>query len=121
MRTAKSVTRALLVLAVTASSIAMVPGSTSASDAAAGNIYYVAPNGNDGAAGTQAAPWATIARAQAVDVTAVLVFGAVVTALLSGAADGATVDPVGVALVSAGATLVALVALRRDATRVAPS
>jgi hypothetical protein len=31
---------------------------------AAGNTYYVAPNGNDGAAGTRAAPWATIARAQ---------------------------------------------------------
>ncbi|MDT7782805.1 MAG: hypothetical protein QOF58_1224 [Pseudonocardiales bacterium] len=28
------------------------------------NVYYVAPNGNDGAAGTQSAPWASIARAQ---------------------------------------------------------
>ena len=34
--------------------------------AAAGQIYYVAPNGSDSAAGTQAAPWASIARAQAV-------------------------------------------------------
>jgi hypothetical protein len=51
---------------VTASSVAMPPGSASASAAAAGNTYYVAPNGNDGAAGTQAAPWASIARAQAV-------------------------------------------------------
>ena len=33
--------------------------------------------------------YAALARAQAIDVTAVLVFGAVVTALLSGAADGA--------------------------------
>ncbi|PWK88419.1 parallel beta helix pectate lyase-like protein [Lentzea atacamensis] len=30
----------------------------------AATTYYVAPNGNDGAAGTQTAPWATIARAQ---------------------------------------------------------
>lgn len=33
-------------------------------DAAAATAYYVAPNGNDSAAGTQAAPWASIARAQ---------------------------------------------------------
>ena len=65
--------------------------------------------------------YAALARAQAVDVTAVLVFGAVVTALLSGAADGAAVDPVGVVLVTAGAALVALVALRRGAPRVVPS
>ncbi|GAB3979986.1 right-handed parallel beta-helix repeat-containing protein [Actinoallomurus acanthiterrae] len=37
-----------------------------ASSAAAGKVYYVAPTGNDGAAGTQAAPWATIAHAQSV-------------------------------------------------------
>ncbi|PNG24050.1 right-handed parallel beta-helix repeat-containing protein [Streptomyces cahuitamycinicus] len=66
MRTAKFVTRALLLSVVTASSIVMAPGSASASAAAAGNTYYVAPNGNDGAAGTQAAPWRSIARAQAV-------------------------------------------------------
>ncbi|WP_158852577.1 right-handed parallel beta-helix repeat-containing protein [Saccharothrix deserti] len=40
----------------------IVPGTA----AAAGNTYYVAPSGNDNAAGTQAAPWASIARAQAV-------------------------------------------------------
>ena len=34
--------------------------------AAAARSYYVAPNGNDSAAGTQAAPWASIARAQTV-------------------------------------------------------
>ncbi|GAB3399079.1 right-handed parallel beta-helix repeat-containing protein [Flindersiella endophytica] len=34
------------------------------SPAEAANAYYVAPNGNDSAAGTQAAPWASIARAQ---------------------------------------------------------
>lgn len=38
----------------------MAAGSASA----AGAVYYVAPSGNDGAAGTQAAPWASIARAQ---------------------------------------------------------
>ncbi|MGA5207405.1 right-handed parallel beta-helix repeat-containing protein [Streptomyces variegatus] len=66
MRTAKFVTPALLLSVVTASSVAMAPGPASASAVAAGNTYYVAPNGNDGAAGTQAAPWASIARAQAV-------------------------------------------------------
>ncbi|GAA3465364.1 carbohydrate-binding protein [Saccharothrix longispora] len=34
--------------------------------AAAGNTYYVAPAGDDSAAGTQSAPFASIARAQAV-------------------------------------------------------
>ena len=62
--------------------------------------------------------YAALARAQAVDVTAVLVFGAVVTALISRAADGAPLDPLGVVLVTAGA---ALVALRRAAPRVASS
>ncbi|WP_290858927.1 carbohydrate-binding protein [Hamadaea sp.] len=33
---------------------------------AAGQLYYVSPSGNDGAAGTQSAPWASIAHAQAV-------------------------------------------------------
>ena len=65
--------------------------------------------------------YAALAHAQAVDVTAVLVFGAVVTALLSGAADGAAVDLVGVVLVTAGAALVALAALRRGAPRVVQS
>ncbi|WP_433187404.1 right-handed parallel beta-helix repeat-containing protein [Actinoallomurus sp. CA-150999] len=37
-----------------------------ASSAAAGKVYYVAPTGSDSAAGTQAAPWATIAHAQSV-------------------------------------------------------
>jgi drug/metabolite transporter (DMT)-like permease len=57
--------------------------------------------------------YAALARAQAIDVTAVLVFGAVVTALLSGAADGAPVDVTGTVLVAAGAALVAVAALRR--------
>jgi drug/metabolite transporter (DMT)-like permease len=56
--------------------------------------------------------YAALARAQAVDVTAVLVFGAVVTALLARAADGAAVDAVGLVLVTAGATLSAATGLR---------
>jgi drug/metabolite transporter (DMT)-like permease len=57
--------------------------------------------------------YAALARAQAVDVTAVLVFGAVVTALLSGAADGASVSVAGVAAVVVGCGVVAWAALRR--------
>jgi hypothetical protein len=56
----KSLTRALAISLLTASPLVTVTAAASA----AGNTYYVAPNGNDGAAGTQAAPWATIARAQ---------------------------------------------------------
>ena len=60
------------------------------------------------------ATWfAALARAQAIDVTAVLVFGAVVTALLSGAADGTPVSAVGTILVTAGTAVVAAIALRR--------
>jgi hypothetical protein len=36
-----------------------------AASAAGAATYYVAPNGNDGAAGTIAAPWKSVARAQA--------------------------------------------------------
>ena len=64
--------------------------------------------------------YAALARAQAVDVTAVLVFGAVVTALLAGVADGAAVDVVGVVLVTAGSALAALVALRSGTTGATP-
>jgi drug/metabolite transporter (DMT)-like permease len=56
--------------------------------------------------------YAALARAQAIDVTAVLVFGAVVTAVLSGATDGAPVSVVGTFLVAAGTGVVAFVALR---------
>jgi drug/metabolite transporter (DMT)-like permease len=58
--------------------------------------------------------YAALARAQAVDVTAVLVFGAVITALLSGAADGAPISAVGTILVAAGSALVVVAALRRQ-------
>jgi drug/metabolite transporter (DMT)-like permease len=55
------------------------------------------------------ATWFTaLARAQAVDVTAVLVFGAVITAVLAHAADGAAFDTLGLILVSLGAALAAL-------------
>ena len=63
-------------------------------------------------AGYVTAWYAALARAPAVDVTAVLVFGAVVTAVLSRLADGAAFDLTGVVLVTVGAALVAL-AVRR--------
>jgi drug/metabolite transporter (DMT)-like permease len=56
--------------------------------------------------------YGALARAQAVDVTAVLVFGAVVTAVLSRAADGIAFDITGAALISIGASLAALAAWR---------
>jgi len=59
MGTATTATRALLIVAVTVVPVAIV-----ADPAAAAVAYYLAPNGNDSAAGTLAAPWATIARAQ---------------------------------------------------------
>jgi drug/metabolite transporter (DMT)-like permease len=58
-----------------------------------------------------------LARAQAVDVTAVLVFGAVVTAMLAGAADGVPVDTVGLVLITAGVALVAAAAVWRASPR----
>ena len=60
--------------------------------------------------------YAALARAQAIDVTAMLVFGAVVTALLAGAADGVPVNVLGTVLVTAGSGLVAWVAVRRRPT-----
>jgi drug/metabolite transporter (DMT)-like permease len=64
--------------------------------------------------------YAALARAGAIDVTAVLVFGAVVTALLAGAADGAPVSAAGTVLVAAGSALVAWAALRPRAAEPAP-
>jgi drug/metabolite transporter (DMT)-like permease len=64
-------------------------------------------------AGYVATWFAALARAQAVDVTAVLVFGAVVTAVLSRAADGVAFDLGGVILITAGALIVALVGVRK--------
>jgi drug/metabolite transporter (DMT)-like permease len=56
--------------------------------------------------------YAALARAQAIDVTAVLVFGAVITAVLAGAVDGAAVSLAGTILVTAGAALIAALSLR---------
>jgi len=63
-------------------------------------------------AGYVATWYAALARAQAIDVTAVLVFGAVVTAVLAGAADGASVSAVGTILVAAGSAVAVAAALR---------
>ncbi|MFL5997225.1 MAG: right-handed parallel beta-helix repeat-containing protein [Streptomyces sp.] len=63
MSCAQLVGRALLISAVALSPLALPADSGAASSAAA---YYVSPNGSDSAAGTQAAPWASIAHAQAV-------------------------------------------------------
>ena len=68
MKRSNAVLRALLVSAVVAAPIAVVASWTAVSNAAAGKMYYVAPNGSDTAAGTQAAPWASIAHAQSVAV-----------------------------------------------------
>jgi drug/metabolite transporter (DMT)-like permease len=62
--------------------------------------------------------YAALARAQCVDVTAVLVFGAVITAVLSRAADGAAFDALGVVLVCVGVAFAAL-AERRPRLRTA--
>lgn len=63
---------------------------------------------------TYVASWyLALARAQAVDVTAVLVFGAVITAVLRTGVNGAALpSPLGLGLVTAGA-LVAVIAARR--------
>jgi drug/metabolite transporter (DMT)-like permease len=67
------------------------------------------------------ATWfAALARAQAIDVTAVLVFGAVVTAILSGVVDGAAIGVGGTMLVALGSGLVAWAAVRRPRMGFAP-
>ena len=59
--------------------------------------------------------YAALARAQAIDVTAVLVVGAVITALLSGAADGTSINALGTICIVAGAALVIAAGARRPA------
>lgn len=49
---------------LTIAATALLLATLTAVPASAATAYYVAPNGNDNAAGTQAAPWASIARAQ---------------------------------------------------------
>jgi hypothetical protein len=56
--------RTLVITAVAAAVV--LGGGAAVSSAAAGKVYYVATTGSDSAAGTQAAPWASIAHAQAV-------------------------------------------------------
>jgi len=63
MSSVQLVGRALLISAVALSPLALPASSGAVSSAAA---YYVSPSGSDSAAGTQAAPWASIAHAQAV-------------------------------------------------------
>jgi drug/metabolite transporter (DMT)-like permease len=63
--------------------------------------------------------YAALAHAQAVDVTAILVFGAVVTAGISAAADGMSVDATALVLITAGAALAAATMLRRAGPRLA--
>ena len=63
-------------------------------------------------AGYVATWYAALARAQAVDVTAVLVLAAVVTALLDRGIEGTPVDLLGVGFVAAGGALAALLAFR---------
>lgn len=67
--------------------------------------------------------FAALARAQAIDVTAVLVFGAVITALLDRWFEGAAIAPqwLGLLLITVGAAGVAAVAVRSRATRAAPA
>ncbi|MGR6919360.1 right-handed parallel beta-helix repeat-containing protein [[Actinomadura] parvosata] len=65
MKPWRTAARTALVAAVVACPTALVAASATAGHAAAGAVYYVAPNGSDSAAGTQAAPFASIARAQA--------------------------------------------------------
>jgi hypothetical protein len=59
--------------------------------------------------------YSALARAQAIDVTAVLVFGAVITATLKSGFEGAALAPqaVGLVLVAAGAGLILLRTLLR--------
>jgi drug/metabolite transporter (DMT)-like permease len=63
-------------------------------------------------AGYVATWYAALARAQAIDVTAVLALGAIVTALLAAGVEGAPVDGLGLGLIALGGGLIALRALR---------
>lgn len=63
-------------------------------------------------AGYVATWYAALARAQAIDVTAVLVLGAIVTAVLNAGFEGASLDVLGLGLIAVGGGLIALRALR---------
>jgi drug/metabolite transporter (DMT)-like permease len=62
--------------------------------------------------------YAALSLAGAIDVTAVLVFGAVITAALSGAFDGVHVNAGGLTLIALGTALIAALALRPRSTKV---
>jgi hypothetical protein len=62
----RAATFAAILSAILALASVLVAGSAVVSSAATGSVYYVAPGGSDSAAGTKAAPWATIAHAQSV-------------------------------------------------------
>ncbi|MFE9449724.1 right-handed parallel beta-helix repeat-containing protein [Streptomyces sp. NPDC006739] len=67
MKRSKALTRSFPVSPVVLGLAALALGAPTASGAAdGGKVYYVAPTGSDGAAGTEAAPWASIAHAQSV-------------------------------------------------------
>lgn len=59
--------------------------------------------------------FAALARAHAVDVTAVLVFGAIVTSVLKAGVDGVVLRPLALALIGAGVAVAVGTALRRSA------
>lgn len=58
--------RALVASAVAVTAVAVLGSAPAVGSAAAGKVYYVAQTGSDSATGTEAAPWASIAHAQAV-------------------------------------------------------
>ena len=64
MRPPANLKRAILISVVTMCPIAVVAGAVAVSHAA--SVYYVSPSGSDSAAGSQAAPWKSIAHAQSV-------------------------------------------------------
>jgi len=73
MRPSRGAARVLLGSAVLVSAVALVVDSAAVSSATShhphpdsGAVYYVAPGGSDGAAGTSSEPWASFAHAQAV-------------------------------------------------------
>src|SRR5947209_20629889 len=66
MKRTTGAARALVACAVIVSTSAIVIGVSTAGTAASPHVYYVSPGGSDGAAGTQAAPWASFAHAQSV-------------------------------------------------------
>jgi drug/metabolite transporter (DMT)-like permease len=74
-------------------------------------------------AGYVATWYSALARARAVDVTAVLVFGAIITALLQASVQGVALGPqaLGLALVSLGAITIATLSMRQPSREGAPA